>query len=442
MLDLSAGVAPTLDDAEQLSRARVLQVLVGQHIDRVSEAALLTAINVGARAFGGGVHVRLEGTPALNSPWAAGQPVDRVVDRFGGTLVDALSDAHPTIVIANEAEGIYGSIVSYLGWRGWAGGASPRPSACSPANPLAGVLASGIALAEAFNHTRQQVDAGRRTIGVSLWRPDLDWRDDAAIGPDLAYLPEQIWIAGLGHLGQAFCWALGFLPYERPEDVNLILQDFDMVKKANHATQALVNDADIGRRKTRVVADRLEDLGFRTRITERRFDEHTKRGSDEPSVLLAGFDDPRPRAALSGAGFDLVVDAGLGGDHDNWFSLLLHAFPSDQNSADIFGDPPEPRRRLADQPGWQDVRRRLVEGGASPGDAECGMMELAGQAVAVAFVGTIAACFVIGHVLRHLAGGQRFDAISYDVGHRAAPLTAISKLPPLDINPGWLPPAS
>jgi hypothetical protein len=35
--------------------------------------------------------------------------------------------------------------------------------------------------------------------------------------------------------------------------------------------------------------------------------------ADEPSLALAGFDDPAPRRLLEQANFDFIVDAGLGG---------------------------------------------------------------------------------------------------------------------------------
>src|SRR5258705_11679288 len=96
-------------------------------------------------------------------------------------------------------------------WQGWAGGvvlsAADRGSE-DDSQPLAGVLCAGLAVSEAFQAMRGFVLAGRRTVGMSLWRPDLGWRDDAAVGPPLEYLPEKLWLLGLGHLGQAFAWSI------------------------------------------------------------------------------------------------------------------------------------------------------------------------------------------------------------------------------------------
>ena len=68
--------------------------------------------------------------------------------------------------------------------------------------------------------------ACRRAIGLNLWRPAQDWRS-AEFGPTLDRLPSSAWIVGMGNLGQAYLWTLGFLPYGdfAPE---IILQDFDI----------------------------------------------------------------------------------------------------------------------------------------------------------------------------------------------------------------------
>jgi len=86
----------------------------------------------------------------------------------------------------------------------------------------------------------------------------------------------------------------------------------------NAATQLLVTNDTIDRRKARVVADALETRGFTTRIVERAYDQHFRPfihgdpARNEPTIALAGFDDIAPRRQLGQAGFSRVVDAGLG----------------------------------------------------------------------------------------------------------------------------------
>ncbi len=45
-----------------------------------------------------------------------------------------------------------------------------------------------------------------KSIGLSLWRPDLDWRADESNGPLIELLPKRLWLLGMGHLGQAYAW--------------------------------------------------------------------------------------------------------------------------------------------------------------------------------------------------------------------------------------------
>jgi hypothetical protein len=94
-------------------------------------------------------------------------------------------------------------------------------------NPLAGIGAAALGVNEAFMHVRGDLaEAGHRTVGMSLWNPlaVADWRDDAHKGPALAYLPKSLWLVGLGHLGQAYAWTLGMLPYPVDGRPHLVLQ--------------------------------------------------------------------------------------------------------------------------------------------------------------------------------------------------------------------------
>ena len=67
-------------------------------------------------------------------------------------------------------------------------------------------------------------------------------------GPVLRYLPTRLWLIGLGHLGQAYLFALGLLPYERPSDLHLLLQDDDIVTPSTESTSILTDAAIIGKK--------------------------------------------------------------------------------------------------------------------------------------------------------------------------------------------------
>ena len=222
-----------------------------------------------------------------------------------------------------------------------------------------------------------------RSTGLSLWEPRCDWRDKTAYGEPCRYLPKRLWLVGLGHLGQAYAWALGFLPYEDRSDVDLLLQDFDCIVKANGSTGMLSVDSLLGPRRARVVAGRLEALGFNTSITERRFDSATRRSVNEPSVALVGLDDPAPRRLLEGAGFDLIVDAGLGGGPRNYLDILIHSFPSGVAAANAWAARAVPSTSsFIDQPAYQDFHRRLSRTTELTDDEiTCGIIEVAGRSI-------------------------------------------------------------
>ena len=58
-------------------------------------------------------------------------------------------------------------------------------------------------------------------FGVSLWSPVEDSRNPVSNSPLLHNLPNQFWVLGLGHLGQAFLWNLEMLPFPNRGEVLL-----------------------------------------------------------------------------------------------------------------------------------------------------------------------------------------------------------------------------
>lgn len=416
LIDLLTGLSP--EEVEARVAGYIIQIDVGTSTltSRTRQSALLTAVNCAKRAAPGGVRVRLAADGACVVPWQRGDPLSKVVDAFGGTLVDALSDDKPTIVIGDAARPA-GSAVVYATWNGWAGGVVDHPLARLAETlemEVAGVLAGAIGVSESLQHLQGYALAGRRPAGASIWRPDLDWRAPKAVGPELQLLPRELWLAGLGHLGQAYAWTIGMLPYSDPRQVKLMLQDYERVVEANESTGLLTTTSDRGKHKTRIVAARLEELGLDTFVTERHFDASTEpdvaRG--EPTTLLAGFDDVRPRRQLENEGFAHIVDAGLGTGRLHYVDMLLHTFPGPTAAADAF---PERVRRSALPVNFEEEIRRRVESGEDPDQARCGVFLLYGTAAAAAFVGATTSSFVIGDILRVIHGGRRYDVLDFSL---------------------------
>jgi hypothetical protein len=418
---LDDGRASSLEEADEILSRYVLQIEVAPGIDRspTRQATLLTIMNTASRAFLGGVHVLVHDDPTLSVAWGRHMTLRAAIEHFGGEVVDDLTSEHPTVVIGETGVPAPGGIVLYPTWNGWTAGVTTSASTLLAEEhefELAGVLAGGLVVSEAFQHLYGYAPAGRRTVGISLWRPDLDWRDPASVGPRCRFLPSTAWILGLGHLGQAYCWAIGCLPYAEPGEVAIMLQDFDFIINANHSTSALAGADLVGERKTRAVAARFEEIGFRASITERRFDRNTKRVDDEPVLALAGLDKPEPRRDLDPdeRGFNLVIDGGLGRGPEHYLDILIHSFPSSITTEEAFpissadADP----SAIVEQPGYQKVMEQLIQSGNTEGEARCGAIEIAGRTVAAAFVGTVTSALVLSEPLRLLHGGNRFELVS------------------------------
>ena len=163
-----------------------------------------------------------------------------------------------------------------------------------------------------------------------------------------------------------------------------MLVDDDHVVEANLATGLLLteHDAVSRRRKTRVVAGRLEQLGFHTAIVERRFDQHTQPSGREPTVALAGFDQPTPRRMLGGR-FDLAIDVGLGAGPIDYLDIAIHRFPSALTAEQAFPGRTRPPRPLGAT--YEAEIQRRTSAGVAEGDARCGVVDIAGATVGAAF---------------------------------------------------------
>jgi hypothetical protein len=420
LIDL--GLAKDPDDARRYLESLVLQVAVGPEIeaDPAAQAALATVVNAGRRAYKGGVRVRPSADAALAVGWSAGLSTSSTVTRYGGSVVERLCGDYPTLVIGSALAPV-GKPELHLTWDGWSGGVvqHDQDRLSGAGNVVAGVLAAGLGISETFQQVLGGPLPGRRDVGVSLWRPDRNWRSPEAVGPELAYLPASLWLLGLGHLGQANAWTIGMLPYADVAECEVGLMDFDRVIAGNTSTQLLTTEASVGARKTRVVATALERLGVRTRTVERAFDDqfhvvsHANEDRDEPLVALAGFDDIAPRSILGGAGFERIVDAGLGAGSVEYLDVVLHTFPATKTPADVFSEASSGPQKLG--AAYEEEVDRQVANGADEAAVRCGMLEIAGIAVGAAFVGTIASALAVADILRVLHAGPNYSVIGLDL---------------------------
>jgi hypothetical protein len=414
------GRAETHGAAMDLLAKFGLTIFVGPEVARSAnhQVALLTLINVARRTLLGGVEVvgLLDDAMSITA-LAPDQVLRDAVHEFGGTLVSEARQGWPSAVIGSAAAAAGLAVPCWrLTWSGWRGGVVPvrdgRRLAEGESNVLGAVLAAATCAAEAFAyHAEDHPMAGRRATGISLWRPDIDWLAPVT-EPELAFLPSRLWIIGLGNLGQAFAWLLACLPYEDRNQIDLVLQDFDVIAASNDSTSLLSFLKDIDRKKTRVVSDWLEKRGFKTTLEERKFGTSTRRTDDEPGVALCGVDNANARAVLDRAGFGLIVEAGLGAGPQAFRSVSMHTLPASRTAAEIWSRHTAMASPDFEQmPAYQALKRQGMDA--------CGLTQLASRTVGVPFVGLIAACLVISELLRRLHGGVAIEVASASVSSLA-----------------------
>lgn len=434
-LAIDTGEAETIEDAQRLFAGYRLSVSAGPAVagSATHQAALLTIVNTGRRSLLGGIEIAGVADMPLLVPLVPYRTLEEAVVGLGGRVVSYVRQDAPVIVVGDGPAGADHGFALRTTFEGWAGGIVPARGDAMRLDERrefvpSGVIAGALAVAETFQHLRQsQPAAGRRSAGLSLWRPELDWREPAAAGPDISRLPSALWLIGLGNLGQAYLWTLGLLPYADPAELRLVLQDFDVLAESNDSTSLLTQQALIGEYKTRAMAQWAERRGFRTAIVERRFTDDFRVGAREPAVGLCGVDNALARFALEDVGFGRIVEAGLGGGTSDFLGFRTHVFPGARKARDIWRDGTSANSVRIDLPAYQAL--------AATGADRCGLTQLAGRTVGAPFVGAIAGAAVIAEVLRMVNGAHGYDLLDghlKDLGHRT--VVQAQDLPPF--NPG------
>jgi hypothetical protein len=412
------------DDVLARRQGFTVELMCGEDVagSATLQVAVLTAAAIAVRCFPGAVRAAVP--PKLATAPLRFWPVLGL--SFGGALADILGPGTirdrgskaPTrgLVFGNAPTAAGALRVTFDGWIAKAGPAAATPRLrereyCS----LSGVLAAALAVSELFlGFAGVSVEATRRIAGLSLWRPDLGIDDGAALGIPVEYLPRDLWVLGLGHLGNAYVWTLASLPYPKPHDVEFALCDFDRIEPENVETGVIFTAKNKRKRKTRAACLWLGQRGFETLLLERRFDATFRRHEREPGLALCGFDSNPARRDLGTAQFLRLVEAGLGGTASNFDTISLHTLPNPRAPAELWPDLDEDakQKRAAEQ----ERMARENPAYAGLGRDACGRFDLAGKSVAVPFVGVAAASLVVAEVLRLLHGGPAFTDLKFSLG--------------------------
>lgn len=433
---MDTGEATSIEAAYALFGEYRMAILVDPAVgtSRAHQVALLTMINAGRRSLLGGVSVvGLAAAPLLVELPGDYRSLGEAVSALGGTLADEVDDSISLVMLGAEDDpGPRSGLTLRLTFGGWRGGVGPAGEVDvlgeGTDDVMAAVLAGALAVGEVFQNLRGNVLAGRRTVGMSLWRPDSDWQlpDDA---PTEYVVPSKLWVVGLGHLGQAYLWTLAMLPFAVPEAMELTLQDFDKLTASNDSTSVLTHTGLVGEHKTRGMANWLEARGFKTRLVERRFDGVMALGEEEPRIALFGVDNSEARAQIDRAGFDLVVEAGLGAGPQEYLAMRVHTFPASVTSQHKWGEEVDQKEGGTSAAAYSS----LLEDGAV--DA-CGLVQLATRTVGAPFVGLVAACLVLSEAIKRLNGGTGIEVLDMTLSAPDLREVVAGKVKP-SWNPGF-----
>jgi hypothetical protein len=213
------GTAASRQEAEALLRGYRIALSIGQDeaADRHHQAALLTAIELGRRVFLSGVTVEGCLDVPLAVPVASGPTLRRAVTAAGGVPASVHAGI-PLISIggpANKRTDGFSIRIVFDGWRGGIvpGHADGPDRGKISTMALSPMLATALAINETFLHlSGESPFAGKRNTGLDLWNlsRSADWMSCDESAPELRYLPSNLWLIGLGHLGQAYLWGWGF----------------------------------------------------------------------------------------------------------------------------------------------------------------------------------------------------------------------------------------
>ncbi|NMJ40881.1 thiamine biosynthesis protein ThiF [Roseomonas sp. JC162] len=436
---IDSGAAESITQAEAMFRGYRLNIDIGASAasDPVHQAALLTAVAVGRRVFLGGVTVTGDLAVPLSALAPLGPNLAAAVAALGGKP-GCFTQGAPEIAIGGVVEERRNGFRIRTAAAGWRGGVLPSYSPLSPepgpAMPIAGMLSGALAVNEAFLSVSGGAPAaGRRVLGLSLWQPDaaIDWLKADPAEPVLTYLPSNLWLLGLGHLGQAYLWGLSLLPYRDPAKVSLVLQDIDIITPSTESTSILTDATMVGLKKTRAMAAWTERRGFATTIHERLFDADFACQPSEPAIALCGLDNASGRRALDQVGFKMVIEAGLGRGHRDFRTMRLHTLPGPRQAAEIWKGTAA-KENVEEQRAYAQL---LARGTLD----RCGVTLLAGKAVGAPFVGAVAGALAISEVLRHLHGGPVHQLIDLDLLSLEHRITSRHRHDFGDFNPGFVP---
>lgn len=400
-----------IDDAIDRMESASVWLISNESIksSRTLQVSFLTAVNIAKRVFLGGVKcVFPNDVPNLLD--FGNKDFSKLVERFGGTLSvnDLPGKSQIKILFGIECfdNNCIESVAS--GWRGGLNFYGQERIVLGEVNSqifLGSIAAASLACYKAFSKIYKLQEEGiDLNLGISLWNLNSgdDWAKMDNDGPTKIYLPRNLWILGLGHLGQAYIWSMGLMGVKSPDSITFLLQDYQTIDKENIGPQVLSSSKYFGYPKTRPCISYLEDFGFKTRIVEKPFQKEDLENEwvQDFKFLLNGVDNIPTRKAINKEFLDLFIDAATNGRLSLFDSFTMRNVKFTNKEPDELWPSNGDKEEIFHPNLFQKNEKKRI----------CG--KLTNYNIATPFVGLFGSTIVIAELLRALNKGRRYSIVS------------------------------
>ena len=113
---------------------------------------------------------------------------------------------------------------------------------------------------------------------------------------------------------------------------------------------------------------------------------------------------------------------------------MINTFPALEDPTLAFPEP-RPRSQALPDAYEYEVADRVAKG-MDEIAVRCGLLDIAGLTIGAAFVGSVAACLVVGDLLRRLQGGSPFSVVHVNLRHPEN-LEAVPNRAPAEATPAF-----
>ncbi|MCA0364682.1 MAG: ThiF family adenylyltransferase [Bacteroidetes bacterium] len=400
IIALMASKSILFEEAKQLLNGSKLVLEANEKLTSSYslQVAFVTCYNISNRIFKGGVKCILpENTPNLLK--LKGETFNDVLNSLFEINENVnVSDSTPRLLFGKTPQSENEVEIICSGWQGGLNFFKSEHYTLDNAPtsiPLGALLASSYGLFWAFDFTFEITNnLQNESFGYSLWDNSLDynWNESIGEGPNKVKFPPKIWLVGLGHLGQAYLWTL--LHFKN--DFEVLLQDFDKLGAENLGSQIISFEKQIGKHKTRICADFLDNAGISNKIIEKRFISSDQKDDSlmDYQVLLTGLDSASTRSIIEPSRFKICLDGATNGKLENFDSFTFRDLNLLKKKPNEIWNAVEEKTEVL----HENLYNLVSEKGG------CGVLTNFG--ISTPFVGLFGACILISELLKSINEGR------------------------------------